>query len=459
MNLIDVDMRRPSPAARHRFIVAIGLAAAALAGGADPARAADEPAAAPLASFLSEKGIDRAGRATIESATAWDDAVQRAAVRVLLRLSAPAELAARWRADAVALGAAAPAVDDRLVEVRGRAVFVAPQPLTDEQRELAAGREHFDVVRIVDTAGTAADVLVPKAPAGWARGRPIDEPAAAYGLPLSTGVGPRPEGWPPGAPALVVAATAVSWFPATPLGTLGMDYALFDTVADGRRLEPGDSDAFFAMLAACAEAPVAQPGKPTDIVPLIDGRQKWFATHRGDEVVIAGIVRRATRIAIDEPARRAQLGADHYWELFVFVRTPPLDVDGTPQDSFPVVCCVRELPAGMPTGDQISESVVVPGFALKRYAYPLADAVIGDTVRKDERRVTPLVIGRRAVWQQRPSTQGASNLLFAVFASLAGLVALALAWGGWAMRRDARLAEARARAELPDTFTLPGDRH
>lgn len=411
-----------------------------------------------LRQFLVERGIDRAGREPIEKATAWDDAVQQAALRVLLRLAAPAELVAGWRADAAEFGTAPPAVDDRLVAVRGRAVWAAQLPLSAAQRELAAGRDHVDVVRIVDAAGRAVDALVPAAPRGWPRGRPIDEPATVWGLPLSTVVGPRPDGWPEGPAVLLLAAQRVSWTPVTALGDLGMDHALFDTVADGRALEPGDGAAFFAMLAAVGRMPDTPPGRPTDIVPLIDPARKWFVDHRGDEVVIAGTSRRATRIAIDEPARRAEVGADHYWELFVFVPTPPLDVDGTLQDSFPVVCCVRDLPAGMPTGDGIAEAVVVAGFALKRYAYPLADAVIGAEVRRGQRRETPLVIGRRAVWQPRPATRGAGDLLFVVFAALAALVAAALAWGTWVMRRDARLSAARARAALPTTFSLPPDR-
>lgn len=437
------------------------LAALVAALGATPGRsvmAADEPvpAVGGLAEFLASKGIDRDGRRPIEEAAAWDDATQQAAVRLLLRLAAPAELVSGWRAAAVEFGAAPPAVDDRLVAVRGRAVFVGPQPLTPEQREIAAGREHFDVVRIVDAAGTAVDVLVWQAPKAWARGRPIDESAVVFGLPLSTGVGPRPEGLPTGAPALVVATTAVSWFPETPLGKLGMDYALFDTVVDGRRLEPGDTAAFYALLAACAKMPDAPPGKPTDIVPLIDPAERWFAAHRGDPVVIAGNAQRVIRVAIDDPAVRAQVGADHYWEVFVFVPTPPLSINGRLQDNFPVVCCVRDLPADMPRGDLITEAVVVPGFALKRYAYPLADAVIGDEVRKGERRETPLVLGRRAIWQPRPSARNATDVLFAVFASLAGLVALALAWGAWSMRRDTRRSSARAQAEPIDRFDLPG---
>jgi len=436
--------------------VKLVVACLAALGATAPVGVAD--AAGGLREFLAEKGIDRAGRRALEESAAWDDDVQQEAVRVLLRLAAPAELAARWRADAVDFAAAPPAVDDRLVAVRGRAVFAAPQPLTSAQRQLAAGRDHVDVVRVIDTSGTSVDVLLLAAPRGWERGRPLDEPTTVFGLPLSTAAGPRPAGWPEDPAALVVAAPGVSWIPATPLGALGMDYTLFDTVVDGRALEPGDAAAFFAMLAACGGMPDTPPGKPTDMLPLIDPAQRWFAAHRGDEVVVAGTVRRATRIAIDEPARRAEVGADHYWELFVFVPTPPLSVDGTLQDSFPVVCCVREVPTGMPTGDGISEDVVVKGFALKRYAYPLAGAVVGDEVRQGQRRETPLVVGRRAAWRPRPATAAAGDVLFTVFAVIAAFVAAALAWGAWSMARDARRFEARARAALPDTFALPPER-
>ena len=464
-------MRVSPHKARFTVRFAASVAAACLAAPASPwpdvAGAADGPAAAGggsaegggFASFLSDKGIDRAGRRVIEESTSWDDASQQAAVRVLLRLAAPAELVSLWRSEAVALDAAPPAVSDRLVEIRGRAVFVAPLSLTAGQRELAAGRTHIDVVRMADASGTAVDVLVLEAPRGWPRGRAIDEPAAALGLPLSTVLAPKPTDapeWPSAAPALLVAAPTVSWMPATTLGKLGMDYSLFDTVTDGRKLEAGDTQAFFAMLAAVASSAEGPAGKPTDIVPLIDPSQKWFATHRGDEVLIAGVARRATRITIDDPIHRGQAGTDHYWEIFVFVPTPPLSVNGRVEDDFPVVCCVRELPPGMPTGDQISESVIVPGFALKRYGYPLADAVIGDEVRKGARLESPLVLARRAIWQQPRSTQGASDALFGIFAALASLVAIAVAWGAWSMRRDARQAEARARAELPEKLTLPG---
>ena len=96
-----------------------------------------------------------------------------------------------------------------------------------------------------------------------------------------------------------------------------MDYATFATVADGRPLVAGDTEAFYGMLAAAgradSQALAAAATGITYIIPLIDPAEKWFATHRGDLVTIEGIARRATRIAIDDPAWRQQVGADHYW--------------------------------------------------------------------------------------------------------------------------------------------------
>jgi hypothetical protein len=447
-----------------RLALATAIATAITVGITGASAAQPEPLA--LEAFLRDRGIDVAGRRAVVEAREWGDEQQRTAIRVLARLAAPAELALGWRREAPG----SQTVDDRLVRASGRATFVAPWRLPEELARLA-GRPQFDLVRIVVGAGdgVVVDALVPQAPAGWQRWRAIDEPATVVGLPLSTGAAPRPappEGaaaWPEPAAALLVAATGVSWQPPTPLGELGMDYALFDTVVDGRRLEPGDTDAFYALLAAVGrQSPAARPAGPTDILPIIDPARKWFAANRGAPVTIVGTARRATRIAIDEPARREEVGAEHYWELFVFVDTPLLQVDGRLQDTFPVVCCVRELPAGMPTGDRISERVAVAGYALKRYAYPLADVAItssqGDRKLEGGRMETALVLGRRAEWTPSASPAAASAVLFWIFSGLAAIVAAALALGLWAMSRDARRRERRARAELPDTIRLPEGR-
>lgn len=428
------------------------------------------PPSAVLGTFLTERGIDRSGRRVLEEQGAWGDAKQKAAIRVLARLAAPVEFEARWRREAEDLGGTVPEVGDRFVRVDGTAAFVASVGLSEEQ-QLLAGQPHLDVVRIVSRSGVPVDVLVKRAPQSWPRWKAIEKPASACGLVLGRSGGPRPaapgdgEPWPAAPAAMLLAANGISWHPATPLGELGMDYGLFEGVTDGTRLEAGDSGAFFGLLEAVGRAEAgrieAAAGKPADILAIIDPKQKWFAAHRGDPLSISGIARRATRIAVDEPFRRAQLGTDHYWELFVFVDTPLLRVNDRDQDDYPIVCCVRTLPAGMPTGDRISERVRVAGFALKRYGYALPDYDVsssqGERRSRNKRLETPLLVGREPVWLPNPSPATVAGPLVWVLTGITGLVGLLLAWTMWWMRRDSRRAERRARAELPDRVQLPGD--
>jgi hypothetical protein len=424
-----------------------------------------------LAEFLASKQIDAASRRLLAEGGAWSDDKERVVVRVLSRLSAPASLEAAWRKDAVegaAGGQSAPG--DRLVRVRGRATFVAPRELSREIAELA-GWPGYDIVRIVSPDAGAVDVVVRRAPRSWPRGRPIDEPAEVVGLPLAAAGGPVPkseagQAWPAAPAGLLLAATHVAWQPATLLGALGFDYALFDTVVDNRRLQPGDSDAFWALLAAVGRA--ASPdvekaaGGRTEVLPLIDPARKWFASHRGEPVVIEGIARKATRIAIDSPEDRERVGGDHYWELDVFSDTPTIQVNDRIQDRYPIVCCVRTLPAGMPTGDVIDERVRVPAFAFKRYAYsirePVDEPAPGEPTTREERMATPLVVGREAIWLKTPSTTGVSNTLFWLFAGITGLVGLVLGYNAWSWSREIKRRERQRREEMSDRIDLPGQR-
>ena len=418
-----------------------------------------------FANFLTEREIDRPRRAVLEETGPWDDARQKAVIRVLARLEAPASLEVPWRMRATA-AASPPVVEDRLVRITGRAVVVAPVQLTEEQAVLAE-RPRLDLVRIVAAGGANIDVFVPEAPAAWPRWRAIDEPAFVIGLPLSTGAAPRPAGpadaasWPAAAATLLLAATSVGWVPATPLGGLGMDYGLFASVVDGKKLERGDTAAFYALLAAVGRAAPgaieAAAGKPADIVPIIDPSQKWFASHRGDPVTVTGIARRATKISIDEPWRREQVGADHYWELYVFVDTPLLQVNDRKQTDYPVVCCVRTLPDGFPTGDAIGEKVTLSGFALKRYGYPLPDLDIksaqGDKEIRGQRMETALLVGRTVAWRPEPSVAGASGAMSWMFSALAAAIGLIMVYGLWSMNR-----RGGPRPDLPDRVELPGGR-
>lgn len=450
------------------FLMVAGPSAAAQTD--TPAKTeARSSAATSFVDYLATWGIDRGFRALLEEPSAWSLAKQEVALRVLARLTrVPANLALQWNADAVDIRSlpATQRVQDRLVHVVGRATFVATLPLLAEQAD-AAGRRQLELVRIVTDDATVVDVLADHVPKAWQRDASIDEPAAVIGLPLSElsepAVMSTGAGLPPAAPALLMAATNVGWFPPTPLGSLGMDYGLFDSIGDGQKLGAGDTEAFYAVLAAIGRATpagiVSAAGPPGDIVPLISPASGWFPSHRGEPFTVDGVARRAIRIEVDDPLRQRQLGTDHYWELFVFVPTPLLKVNGRLQENYPVVCCVRTLPEGMPTGHQIGERVRVSGFAFKRYGYPLPEVNIsasqGDKEQRGSRQETALLIGKEAAWQPAPSPTREVNAMGWVFLSIAAAIGLAVALAAWSSARDSRRRARQARDTLPDRIELP----
>ncbi|MEI6241588.1 MAG: hypothetical protein WCR51_14480 [Planctomycetia bacterium] len=446
---------RPLPL-RWLPVVVVAAATGAALHAAD--RITDTPA-----DFLTTWNLDRTARAEVEQAGPWDVAKLPVCLRLLARLAlAPPDAYATWTAAAMPAPAALPGPGDAFVQLEGRAVFVAPLTLPADQAEIA-NRPTIDVVRI-DTAAGLVDVIADAVPKAWQRWQPIDEPVSVVGLPVSNAAGPRPEPpagtaatWPADPAGLLMVARRVAWHPATPLGSLGMDYGLFDSVVDGQRLVAGDTDAFYALLGAVGRgtqtAIETAAGPVADAVPLIDPGRKWFATHRGDAVTFQGTARRATRIQIDEPRRRREIGGDHYWELYVFVPTSLIKINERVQDTYPIVCCVRDLPEGMPTGQSINEPVRVSGFAMKRYAYPLPK--VQGQEDGGTRQETPLVVGKQAIWVPEPSATQATSILGWVFLTLAGIVALVLAFGAWRFNRDARLQRQRQRAALPDKLELP----
>jgi hypothetical protein len=449
-----------------RWLVSLALAIAWGAAVAADEQPAVRPATETLPGYLQTWNLDQAARGLLEEPSAWSDAKLQLAIRAIARLAlAPPAAAADWAEAAADWPAGgAPAIEDRLVRIEGRAIFIAPLELPPALAEIAE-RKSIDVVRIRTAAGAIVDCIADAAPRAWQRWRVIDEPASVVGLPLTTSPGPQPapqpaagEPWPAEPHAVLLAAKRVAWHPATTLGGLGMDYGLFDTVVDGQKLVAGDTAAFYAMLAAAGrgtqEGIESAAGGPADVLPLIDPGRQWFTKHRGDPVTIEGTARRATRIQIDDPVRRRELGTGHYWELYVFVPTSLIKVNDRLQETYPLVCCVRSIPEGMPTGQNINEPVRVSGFAMKRYAYPLP-RVQGEVVGEEKRQETPLLIARRAVWVPEPSTAGATSLLGWAFMGLAGAIGILLAFAAWRLNRDSRRQQKRQRDSLPEKLDLP----
>lgn len=430
---------------------------------ADQSRQADDAAdPAGVEATLEKLGLGADVRQELASGGDWSDRKQGVALRILSRLAtAPRQSMARWQAAAHAPDA----VMGRpgLMRVTGRVVSLMRMPLPESEATIY-DRDFYDVVRIVPEQGGSVDVISAGVPEAWQAAAPFDDRMEAVGLAVGPGpIWPRPstvaaasDGTAPAGAAepaaILLVAASLAWFPNTPLGALGMDYALFDGVADGRGLEPSEADAFYAALAAAGRArpdglAEAAAAATPDILTLIDPSRRWVDSHRGEPVAISGVARRATRIAVDSPERRLQLGSDHYWELFVFVETPLLEIDGRVQDSYPVVCCLRSLPEGMPRGERMTERVDVAGFAFKRYRYLGAEEAI--------ERESPLVIGTRPRWSPAPPSDATDSALGWLLGGLAILTVLLLAGSAWLLSRDSAGGRAARDRGLPDRFEPP----
>ena len=453
-----------------------------------PGAVAEEIGGGSLETYLATFRLDRPEREIGGTSGGWDDARQEMALRLLTRLQlAPADRWADWSAAAVSGWALAgspsdgAAGSDRLMRVTGRAVFLAEQPLSPSQAD-RFGCASMNLVRIQCEDGTPVDILAAQVPRAWPRWRTLNEPASVVGLRLSAAAGlcptpaePVPDAtnavsagengvpsavapWPAEPAAGMLVAPRVAWHPSTPLGKLGMDYGLFSEVVDGGKLGPQDAPAFYAMIAAAGRTSAGElaaiAGPPFDPIPLIDPSQNWFATHRGEPLTVEGVALRATRIEIDEALQRRATGTDHYWELFVFVPTPLIKVGGRLQETYPLVCCVLNLPAGMPVGASIHEPLRVSGFAFKRYGYPLPQPA-GGPADRPQRQEVPLLIGPEAVRLPPSGGSAAGPGLGWVASALVGVGVLGLAGAAWKHRWNARRAEGERRAALPERFSLP----
>lgn len=290
--------------------------------------------------------------------------------------------------------------------IEGRVARVQP---VDVPPEIAARLEFKTWYRVhLRLADAAYPVLVcaRDVPLSWLSGGPLDAPARCRGLFLKTG------GDDGGHRELVFAAERVAWLPerADPargvspgiayLASLGMDAGLFDAVrtTNRRSINPEDHEAFYQLLAAigrAAPADVFQHAKPLAELPTLLTSP---TDHQGQIYSVSGTAKRVQRVAIDEPDIQRRLGIDHYYQVDVFVSLGDTEIrfeqkDGhTPavfRDTYPVTCCVLELPPGLPAQDNIGTPVRFAGAYFKLWAYK---SEYVSSLDSRQRQVSPLFI-------------------------------------------------------------------
>jgi len=295
----------------------------------------------------------------------------------------------------------------QVVRVQGRAIGVQRFELP---AEMAGRLEYSSYFRVrLQLAHVPYPVLVccRAVPRAWETAAHLDEPASCCGLFLKTGgdVGGQRE--------LIFAAERVAWLPeraapeigVTPdtvyLASLGMDAGLFDGVRTTNRksIVGEDRECFYQLLAAVGRADpadvFAHAQSVSDLTPLLTQPD----SQQGRLVSLLGTAKRVQKIAIDEPDIRQRFGIDHYYQVDVFVSLENTEIrfeqkgggNQAPvfRNSYPVTCCVRELPAGLPARDDIAVPVRFAGVYFKLWAYKSEYVSAFD---ERQRQVSPLFI-------------------------------------------------------------------
>jgi hypothetical protein len=313
-----------------------------------------------------------------------------------------------------------------IVPLSGRVVRVSVEkPLPEVVARFDLPRYYRCDVRL-GADERPATIYTLSVPAAWKLDGPLDEriSASAFFVKLAT-VG---EGAEPGGEKFqpIFVTQRLAWHPKTLLGDLNMDLGLFDEVREGRRIAPEEREAFYRLLAAVGHAGTRELLRHSaqSSGALIELLQKP-KRHSGELLTIDGVALRAVLVRVDEPDIVARFGIDHYYELAVSVDLPqPVKFEGQLFGTFPTVICVRQLPAGMPTGENIHEHVRVPGFFFKVWSYRTEAA--GGADDSSRRQIAPLLVGREPLWIQNEEVGGGASSAAAILVGLfvAGIAAL-----------------------------------
>lgn len=307
--------------------------------------------------------------------------------------------------------------DDFGVPFRFRGKVTAAAKTTLNKRADFPELETF--VLTLETGSGTVTVYSPAVPKGWGNdgSKGIGETAEGIGILLEKYDDP-----------ILAAPRVGSAGGSGPLGRLGYDTSLFDTVsarsiselaqAGGNRqellrqfrLNPSDRLPFYGLLTKTAELPAGtlKEAAKTETVSTVDLFNHPSETQ-GIPVTLTGHLRRAQKVLVTDGEISALYGIDHYYELYLFTAE---------SQDYPILFCVPELPiseSGKPmpvgSGEGYREEVTLTGFLYKPWAYRIdpANAQLAPGFLESDRETgkhwiaVPLMIGTDGVWNAEAS--------------------------------------------------------
>ena len=346
------------------------------------------------------QGIDQSHFDLLSDGTPWQEGENETLLKIIYRLnrSFPLMYVEAWclgNPEPAGLAEDPHAYRGEIFQISGRVTSVELRRPAPEERERFELDEYYRLGFLLADDEQPAVVFANTIPEAWKPGEPIDARAGALAVFLKLASGDAE------APLPVFAASRVAWYPPTRLGNLGFDVGLLDDLPPRSRLTGRNRECFYQMLAAVgrskpgellAEAAnqLRKTGKDRlPVVPLFNQP----LSQQGRLVVLSGSAREVTLVRVGDEDIVSRFGIDHYYQVFLFTED---------SQSNPLVFCVRELPEGMPVGEeaQYGEYVTVAGFFFNTWAYRNRRAGAASTPR-EEWQLAPLLIGRDLKWHPR----------------------------------------------------------
>lgn len=281
---------------------------------------------------------------------------------------------------------------------------------------------------------SAQGALSPIFPPDWIIDQQFAERASIEGFFFKRG------GEPPD-PRPVFVTKRVAWHPHTPLGDLGMDVGLLDQARMRAALTSEDRECFYQMLAAVGRADNQELNRLTDrrysVVPLFNQPD----AHKGELIALEGTARRALKVQVGEGDSDVieRFGLDGYYEIELFT------IDSQQN---PIIFCVRELPHGMPTGEDIAVDLRIAGFLMKTYKFQShrkLDAQ-GNKLPAGTSQLAPLLVGRKALLL--PPPQGADPRVAWIAGGAFVVVVLGIWFVSWQFNREGKKLQKTTLARL-----------
>jgi hypothetical protein len=189
-------------------------------------------------------------------------------------------------------------------------------------------------------------------------------------------------------------------------GAFEIDSSLLAEIRDDTPwIRPSEYPAWYHFWTVLKELPsetLSDRAQPVGFVELFQ-QPKAF---RGKPVTIEGSARRATYVKVDDP----QSTVAGYYRVIVWPKGGPPE---------PIFLYCLELPAGLPTGDEIAADITATGLFFKRMVYP--------TELEGELRRAPVIMARSLDWlqPQSPTTTADNNTVrFVIAATVIGIILL-----------------------------------